>query len=218
MMNILTFLKGLQKNNNRDWFETNRKKYLEVKEEFHQYVTELILEVAKFEPGVEGLKAGDCIFRINRDIRFSNDKRPYKENFGAYISPGGKKSLKGGYYLHLQPGNESMVAGGIYMPTPEMLKMIRQEIDYNPDPLISIIKNKSFKQSFGEITGEKLKRIPQGYQEDHRYADLLKLKSYIVVHSFNDKDVTTANFQKEALKYFRGIKPLNDYLNSAVEE
>jgi uncharacterized protein (TIGR02453 family) len=217
MKYILAFLKTLQKNNNREWFEAHKDSYLVLKEEFSGVVKRLIDDVTRFEPEAEGLRPGDCIFRINRDIRFSNDKRPYKENFGAYIAPGGKKSEKGGYYIHLQPGNESMVAGGIYMPTPEMLKMLRQEIDYNPDPLLSIMKSKSFRLYFKEIVGEKLKRIPHGYPEDHPNADLLKFKGYIVVRGFKDTEVIQPKFYSEVVKTFKAIKPFNDYLNAVAE-
>ena len=216
MKDTLTFLRALKKNNNKEWFDAHRDNYLKVKDEFSSTVEHLIAEIARFEPAIGNLKPKDCIFRINRDIRFSNDKRPYKENFGAAISPGGKKSPMGVYYLHIQPGNESMIAGGIYMPMPDTLKKLRQEIDYNPGPLLNFMKSKIFKQYFGELTGDKLKRIPQGYSEDHPHADLLKFKSYLVVRNFSDKEVSAPGFLKEVLKSFKALKPLNDYLNTAL--
>ena len=103
------------------------------------------------------------------------------------------------------------------MPTPEMLKMIRQEIDYNPDPLLELMKSKTFRMYFQEIVGEKLKRIPQGYQEDHPHAELLKFKSYIVLRNFKDAEVTHPKFYGEVVKTFKAIKPFNDYLNAVVE-
>ena len=214
---ILAFLKMLRKNNNKEWFDANRKKYEEVRGKFIDTLQHLILEVAKFEPLIGDLRPKDCMFRINRDIRFSNDKRPYKDNFGAVISRGGKKSPFGVYYFHIQPGNESMVAGGIYMPDPEVLKKIRQEIDYNPGPLLKYMKSKAFKEYFGEFSEDKLKRTPQGYSEDHPHADLLKYKSYIVVRGFSDKEVLEKNFLKEVMKTFKAMKPLNDYLNTALD-
>ena len=218
MKEILAFLRRLKKNNSKAWFDSHREEYQAVRDQFVETVRNLISEIGKFEPRVINLQARDCIFRINRDIRFSNDKRPYKENFGAAISPGGKKSPLGLYYLHLQPGNESIIAGGIYMPMPDVLKKIRQEIDYNPGPLLAYMKTRTFKQYFGELTGDQLKRIPQGYPEDHAHASLLKFKSYIVVRGFTDKEVTSNNFLKEVIKSFKAVKPLNDYLNTAVEE
>ncbi len=218
MKEILTFLKRLKKNNNKPWFDKHRDEYLSAKELFKDTVRQLIREISSFDPSVTGLEPADCIFRINRDIRFSNDKRPYKENFGVYISKGGKKSVRAGYYLHLQPNNESFAGGGIYLPSPETLKKIRQEIDYNPEPLLDFMNSKIFRQYFGELVGDKLKRIPQGYTEKHPYAELLKFKSYIVLREFSDKEVTGGKIIKEVIKTFKAQKPFNDYLNAAVEE
>jgi uncharacterized protein (TIGR02453 family) len=217
MKEILTFLRALRKNNNKEWFDAHRKKYEEVRGQFIDTLQQLILEVAKFEPGIGNLRPKDCMFRINRDIRFSNDKRPYKDNFGAVISRGGKKSPFGVYYFHIQPGNESIVAGGIYMPQPDVLKKIRQEIDYNPKPLLTYMKSRAFRQYFGELSEDKLKRTPQGYSEDHPNAELLKYKSYIVVRGYTDREVQDKNFLKEVVKSFRAMKPLNDYLNTALD-
>lgn len=217
MKDVLTFLRALKRNNNKEWFDAHRKKYEDARGQFIDTLQHLILEVAKFEPGIGNLRSKDCMFRINRDIRFSNDKRPYKDNFGAVISRGGKKSPFGVYYFHIQPGNESMVAGGIYMPQSDVLKKIRQEIDYNPKPLLTYMKSRSFKQYFGELSEDKLVRTPKGFSEDHPNADLLKYKSYIVARGFTDKEVQEKNFLKEVMKSFKAMKPLNDYLNTALD-
>lgn len=217
MKEILTFLNGLKKNNNRDWFEAHRESYQAARDLFIEMIRQLVAGIAKFEPEVAGLRPKDCLFRINRDIRFSNDKRPYKGNFGAVINKGGKKSEFAVYYFHLQPGNESIVAGGIYMPQPETLKRIRQEIDYNPDPLIDLMHTREFEKYFGDFTDNRLKRPPKGYDEENPQIGLIKLKDYIVVRSFTDKEVTSPGFLKEVLKSFKAMKPLNDYLNMAIE-
>lgn len=218
MKEILTFLRRLKKNNNKEWFDANRNTYQIARNEFVRTIENLMKEIARFEPGIANLKPGDFIFRINRDIRFSNDKRPYKENFGAAISRGGKKSPYAVYYFHIQPGNQSFVAGGIYMPSSDTLKKVRQEIDYNPAPLLAFMKTRSFKQYFGELVGDQLKRTPPGYSEDHPHADLLKFKSYLVLREFTDKEVTEKNFLNEVMKSFKAMKPLNDYLNTAMDE
>ncbi len=217
MKEILTFLRNLKKNNNKLWFDAHRDQYQKLREEFIKTIENLISEISLFEPDIANLRAKDCLFRINRDIRFSNDKRPYKENFGAVISPGGKKSPLGVYYFHIQPGNESIIAGGIYMPDPDVLKKIRQEIDYNPAPLHAFMKSKDFKKYFGELVGDQLSRTPKGYPEDHPNAGLLKFKSYIVVRGFTDKEVTEPKFLREVMKSFKAVKPLNDYLNTALD-
>ncbi|HEX8517433.1 MAG TPA: DUF2461 domain-containing protein, partial [Bacteroidia bacterium] len=128
----LEFLAKLKKNNTKDWFDKNRKEYDSAKENYKEFLAELILNISKFDPAVKSLEPKDCMFRINRDIRFSNDKTPYKTNIGASIAPGGKKSDSAGYYIHIQPG-ASFLAGGVWHPEPPQLNAIRQEIDYNMD-------------------------------------------------------------------------------------
>ena len=124
------FLSALKKNNNKEWFEANRKEYETSKKWFEELFENLISGISKLDKGVADLKPKDCLFRINRDVRFGKDKSPYKSNFGAAIAQGGRKSPFGGYYIHIEPG-ASFIAGGIHMPESEVLKNIRQEIDYN---------------------------------------------------------------------------------------
>ena len=148
METTFSFLKKLEANNNRDWFEKNKPAYLNAKGEFEVFVQQIINGIAKFDKRIShDLQAKDCTFRIYKDVRFSKDKTPYKNNMGASINPGGKKSLVAGYYFHLQPEG-SFLAGGVYMPEPEMLNAIRQEIDYNSAPLLKILKSAAFKKYF----------------------------------------------------------------------
>ena len=167
----LKFLRQLSKNNNREWFNTNKHQYEAAKNDYEQFVDRLIPAIEKFDKSVRGLKAKDCSFRIYRDVRFSKNKAPYKTNFGAYIIAGGKKSMKPGYYFHVQPGGESFVAGGAYMPSSEVLAAIRQEIDYNLKEFEGILKSKTFSKIFQEARRHRsedyAKRIcegPQGYR------------------------------------------------------
>ena len=124
------FLKSIQKNNNKVWFDKNKPAYLSAKEDVGALVDGVIAELVKIDKTLAGLSSKDCVFRIYRDVRFSKDKRPYKTNLGASINAGGKKVMVPGYYLHLEPG-KSFLAGGLWMPPGEELKKIRQEIDYN---------------------------------------------------------------------------------------
>ena len=117
---ILDFLSKLKENNNREWFQANKKFYEEAKSEVEAFVDDLIPRMAAFEPSLKYVTAKECMFRIFRDVRFSKDKVPYKTNMGAWITKGGRKSPGPGYYLHIQPG-ESMLAGGVYMPEPDKL-------------------------------------------------------------------------------------------------
>lgn len=209
------FLKSLGQNNNKEWMDENRAVYKEAREEFIAFVDTIIQGMQVFDPGLAGLRGKDCIFRINRDIRFSNDKRPYKSNFGAAISEGGRHSENPSYYLHVQPG-ENFIGGGIYMPGGELLKKIRQEVDYNPEELKKIVADPIFKKAYGEIRGEKLKTAPKGYPKDHPNIEFLKLKSYVVMHKLDDSEVKTDGFEAKCLDYFKIMKPFNDYLAVAV--
>ena len=140
----LSFLKNLAKNNNKVWFDNHRNEYLESKKDFENFISALIKETSKFDSDIKELQIKDCVFRINRDIRFSKNKTPYKTNMGASLDRGGKKSVFAGYYFHMQPGGKSFIAGGIWMPMAPELKKIRQEVDYCFDEFKVIVNNKNF--------------------------------------------------------------------------
>lgn len=197
--------------------ESHRPGYESSKETFTEFVRKLLRELSRMEPALSLLEPKDCIFRIHRDVRFSKNKTPYKSHFGAYFAEGGKKSTKAGYYLHIEPGGKSMLAGGVYMPPPEELKKIRQEIDYNGEKLHSILNTPDFKKYFGSLTGEKLKTTPKGYPSDHPDIDLLKHKDFIASHLMDDAIVSKADFLSYSLKVWKALKPLNDFMNAAME-
>ena len=212
----LTFLKQIKANNNKDWFDKNKDKYLLAKDDVNNFVDDLIKSFSTFNKSLAGLKAKDCVFRIYRDVRFAKDKRPYKTNMGAGINAGGKKMEIAGYYIHLEPG-KSMIAGGRWMPSSDHLKKIRQEIDYNGKDFRKILSNKDFKKYFGELDTEyKLSRPPKGYDKDHPDIELLKLNSYIVWHEYSDAEVLSKNFVKEITKGAKVMKPFLDFLNTAI--
>jgi uncharacterized protein (TIGR02453 family) len=216
MESILKFLKTLKKNNDREWFEKNKAKYLEAKSDFEGLVFSLLKEFTSFDQGLAGLDPKKLPFRIYRDVRFSKDKRPYKTNMGAGFSPNGKLVQEPGYYIHLEPG-KSFIAGGIYMPDAERLSKIRQEIDYNFDRLKKVISNKKFSALYSAFDDfDKLKTAPKGYPKDHPQIELLKLKSFIVSKEFSDKEVLDGKFVKKAADYAKAIKPLNDFIKEAI--
>jgi uncharacterized protein (TIGR02453 family) len=214
----LQFLKNLKKNNNKAWFEKNRKLYDIAKSDFIQLVESVIAATAKFDNPIGALHAKDCIFRINRDVRFSKDKSPYKSNMGASITPGGKKVNAPGYYFHCEPG-QSFAAGGLYMPEPASLVKIRQELDYNFEEWKKIINNKTFKKYFAKgVEGfDVLSRPPKGYTVDNPAIDFLKMKSFIVSRPLSDKILTDKNLVKEIAKTFEAIKPMISYLNKSLD-
>ncbi|HRS68437.1 MAG TPA: DUF2461 domain-containing protein, partial [Paludibacteraceae bacterium] len=160
----------------------------------------------------------ECIFRIYRDIRFSPNKQPYKNHFGAYIAPhGGRKSLLSGYYLHIQP-DASFFSGGIYCPEPAALKRLRESIDIHYEELVAITNVQAFKNAFDEIVSpEALKRVPTGFASDSPAAEWLKFKHFIVQHPVSDAEFIASDFHEKALSVFRAMKPFNDFLNEALE-
>ena len=214
----LKFLTGLSKNNNKNWFQKNRNQYETARADFLVLVERLINSIAKFELAIGSLAVKDCIFRINRDVRFSKDKSPYKNNFACYFNKGGKKSNGAGYYLHLEPG-KNFAGGGIWMPEKDGLAKIRQEIDYNFKEWKKLIGTDVFKKTFGKgVQSETtLIRPPKGYDECNPAIDYLKMKSFTVTRAFTDAEVLHKDFVKNVVKTFITMKPLVDFLNTAVE-
>jgi uncharacterized protein (TIGR02453 family) len=210
----LDFLNQIKSNNNRDWFLNNRPSYMKSRENFEVFVQKLIDQIIEFEPIMKGLEVKSCVYRFNRDIRFSNDKSLYKTHFGAFIVRGGKKNGDkfAGYYFHIEPG-ASIIAGGAYMPPAQWLSAIREKIDSEPDRFLKILNNKEFKKFFGQLSGEKLKKAPKGYPSDHPHVDLLKFKSYLVVNEVSDDQALSENFNEYVLQAMKAMKPLNDFLN-----
>lgn len=213
----LKFLKDLKKNNNKPWFEAHRKQFESSKADFFSMVGQVIKAISMFDKPIGRLEAKNCTFRINRDVRFSKNKAPYKNNMAAYFNKDGKKGLGSGYYLHIEPG-KSFVAGGIWMPEPAILAGIRQEIDYSFDEWKKIVESNAFKKIFPEgITGDTLTRPPKGYEETNPAIEYIKRKSFIVTMSFTDPEVQSKNFVRDVAKTFQAMKPLIDFLNIVVE-
>jgi uncharacterized protein (TIGR02453 family) len=211
---VLAFLKELSLNNNREWFNANRGRYEASRKNFELFIQALIDRIVSFDPILKGLEAKSCMFRINRDTRFSKDKSVYKTNFGAFIVRGGKQNGDrfAGYYIHLEPG-ECMIAGGAYMPPAEWLNAIREKINAAPDDFLSIINDKAFIKNFGALSGEKLKTAPKGYPRDHPHIELLKHKSYIAVKELSDKEVRDTGFLDSATETCRAMKDFNEFLS-----
>jgi uncharacterized protein (TIGR02453 family) len=215
----LQFLKDLSKNNNKNWFETNRKRYEAAKENDVQVVGELIKGLASFDAPIGDLEAKKCMFRINRDVRFSANKDPYKTNMGAWFNEGGKKLMNAGYYFHLEPG-KSFLAGGMYMPEAALLAKVRQEIDYNFDDFKKIVEAKKFMAIFGGLSksdGMVLVRPPKGYDINNPAIEYLKHKSFVATIPLTDAQIMDAGFVKLATTHFKLIHPLVQFLNTVYE-
>ncbi len=216
----IKFLKDLKKNNDKSWFDTHRTTYENAKADFAGFIQLLIDTHSKNDQSIDSLKARECMFRINRDVRFAKDKSPYKTNFGASINKGGKKSTLAGYYFHLEPG-KSFAGGGMYAPMPDDLKKVRQEIDYNFNTFKKIINSKKFKSVFGRLDNSKeytLSRVPKGYEIDNTAAEFIKLKSFIAFVPISDADLSSKNLVKKIVDSFEALNPLLNFLNAAIEE
>lgn len=209
----LQFLRNLEKNNNRDWFNENKLLYQEAQQDVISFVEKLIEEMADFDEEMGKLEAKKSVFRIYRDTRFSKDKTPYKTNFGAGLGMG-KGNKISGYYLHIEPG-KSFLAGGVYKPEPSVLKTIRQEISAFGDEFLEILERDEFRNYFRGLSVEdKLKKVPQGFEKDDKMAEYLKLKHFIVTHPVSDEQLLSENAFKEFAKIFKAMKPLNDFLQT----
>ena len=209
----LQFLRTLEENNNRDWFNENKTTYQEAQQDVIYFVEKLIEEMVVFDEEIGKTDAKKSLFRIYRDTRFSKDKSPYKTNFGASLGMG-KGNQKAGYYLHIEPG-KSFLAGGIYMPESSVLKEIRKEISAFGEEFLTIVEKDEFRNYFRGLSVEdKLKKVPQGFEKDDKMAEFLKLKHYIVTHPVSDEQLLNENAAKEFAKIYKAMKPLNDFLNA----
>jgi uncharacterized protein (TIGR02453 family) len=213
----LDFLNELVENNNREWFLANKERFDIARENVINFTGELIKFMHKIDPDIsEELDPKKCVMRIYRDIRFSKNKTPYKNNFGISIPTLGSKLGGVEYYIQIQPG-KSFVAGGYWMPEAPHLKAIRQEIDYNASELKAIIDDAAFVKLFGNFRSQdRLKTIPREYSADNENIDLLKLKSFIVSHKINDKDMLKSNCAENIAQVCSKIYPLNVFLKNAL--
>jgi len=216
MQTVLDFIKDLKQNNNRDWFTENKSRYKESLEEFREFCTELIDGIAVFDPALSELDAAKSIFRIYRDVRFSKDKSPYKTHFGCWMTRGGRKSVNAGYYFHLEPG-ASFLAGGSYNPPKEELKLIREEILYDPKSWLKTINDPVLQEEFQRgMQEEKLSRGPAGFPADFEFIEELKHKHFIFSKNLSDREVVGRNFVKKAAGDYQKLSTLVYYLNNAM--
>ncbi len=215
---VLEFLAQLEKNNNREWFQLNKKQYENAKTEVESFVNSIIPGLAKFDDAVKYVEAKDCMFRIFRDVRFAKDKSPYKINMGAWITQAGRKSPGPGYYIHLQPGG-SFLAAGVYMPEPDQLKKIRNEIYYNLTEFNLILHEKKLtKYSTGLSENEKMKMPPRDFPKDFPGIELLKYKHYTLSYPLRDEMVASEHFHEVVLMAFKTMYPFNTFLRRALDD
>lgn len=217
----LQFFRELRNNNSKAWFDQNRQHYELVKKDYHQLTATLLERMQVIEPALSHLQVKDCIFRINRDIRFSQNKEPYKTHLGIIMTPMGKRMDYAGYYLHLDEGEGSFVGGGLYMPMTDTLKKIRTEISNYYEDFIHIIQSPSFKNTYHDLdreTGLLLTRPPKGYTDDNPAIEYLKFKSFTATRPLSKDDLNKPESIDKAVSILSDLKPFIDFLNRALRE
>lgn len=220
MEKVLTFLRSLSCNNNREWFQEHKQEYLQAKQEFDAFALELLAEIRKFDTSIGDLALGNMTYRIYRDIRFSKNKDPYKTHMGVYIAPGGKKSGYSGYYFHVSTdtsgGWESghMIAAGDYMCEPKALAVLREDIEAGDGDFREILAGVD--PMLELETGNALKRVPSGFPADSPDSEFFKLKSFCLSCPTTDEFVLAPNLAVRLAEIFRSAKPFLDYVNRAI--
>lgn len=216
---VKDFLADLEANNNRDWFQANQAAYQTFKKSYLDFTSSLLQRMKAIDPALAHLEPKDCVFRINRDIRFSKDKRPYKTHLGIGLAPGGKKLAMASYYLHIG-AEESFVGGGIYMPPADVLQKIRREIDVYGDQLTGILSAAAFKKYYKDLDtepGQKLTRPPKGYDPENPMIEYLKLKSFTAVQPFAYEKAFQPGFEDYVIEGFKAIQPFLKFLNDGLQ-
>lgn len=215
MKDILEFLEQLAINNNKPWFDAHKDDYKAVKAKFDAFALDFLHGVEQFDPRVKDLTLKDITYRIYRDLRFSKDKRPYKDWHGVYVCPQGKKSGMAGYYIHLEPGsNTFFLCGGLYCPTKEVLRSVREGF---------MLEGDDFKRTLEECPDfqlpwdEALKKMPKGYNEDDAYSKFYRLRSYTLMKPITRRDVLRKDFLQRALDDLRRTQPFNELLNKCYD-
>ncbi|MGW8314039.1 MAG: DUF2461 domain-containing protein [Bacteroidales bacterium] len=216
MEKVYAFLRALDRNNNREWFQEHRKEYQGALELMREFASVLLQGISRFDPSVSDLDPKETLFRIYKDIRFSKDKTPYKTHFGCWMARGGRKSTDAGYYFHMQP-DQTFMAAGVHSPPKEQLHLIRQEILYRPEEYLKVTGETSSKGEF-ERGGEedKLKTGPLGFPKDFKYLDELNYKHYIFMKGYSNDAVLKSSFPVKLVNDYRELFPLVEYLNHAM--
>lgn len=209
----LDFLRTLSKNNNRDWFNKHKDKYLDAQSNIIAFADALIVEMNKHDK-IETASGKESLFRIYKDVRFSKDKTPYNTHWSGAFKRATKK-LRGGYYFHIKPG-DSFLAGGFWGPEPDDMKRIRQDIELNYKDWKKLLANKILVNTFGKMMGEQVSSAPRGYAKDHPAIDLLRYKQFLFRHDFTDKEVCDPNFLKKANEVFKNLRPFFNYMSEVL--
>lgn len=209
----ISFLQQLKKNNNRDWFNKHKDRFLE-EQHFIELFADRLLALLNKQDVIETPSGKKSLHRIYRDTRFSNNKTPYKINWSGSFTRA-TKYRRGSYYFHIQPGN-SFIAGGFWAPNPEDLKRIRDDIAFDAAPIRKIMQHPSFVSTFGGLQGELVKTTPRGFDAAHEAIDLLRYKQFLLIRKFTDEEVLATGFLTEAARTFKNMRPFFDYMSEVL--
>lgn len=205
----LNFLKNIQKNNNKIWFEENKNQYLAAKENMEAFVG-AVRERLEETDLIEKAK----VYRIYRDVRFSKDKTPYKDYlWGSFARLGADR--RGGYSLGIEPG-KSAVGGGFYAPNKEDLLRIRKEFEIDPKRIQKVLNNEKFVKTFGELRGNGVKTAPRGFDPELENIVLIRKKQFYVMHEFSDKEILQKDFLDQVMDTYGTIRPYFDYMSEIL--
>lgn len=217
MQTILRYLRQLENNNNKTWFDSHKEDYLEARSHFNAIVESLLAHITSFDSSIKGVGVNDCTYRIYKDMRFSKDGLPYKTHFGAFIARGGRKSGYSGYYFHIGTGSgedypcRSFIAVGNYYTEPRVLKILREDIELGNGDFDRIIKN--LHPSLSLDQDQKLKRAPLGFDPEGAYIDYIKLKNFCLSGNYDDSNLDIGHIAD----VFKTAKPFLDFINRAIE-
>ena len=217
LQHTLDFLTALRENNNKEWFDAHRDEYEAARQAFIDMLGEVMMRFSEVDE-LPVLEANDLMFRINRDVRFSKDKSPYKSSMSALFGPDGRKSTSRYYYISIEPDGQSIVASGLKSPDKDTLKAVRDAIAEDAQPLRDIIEAASFVQMFGGLQGDQLKTAPRDYDKDHPDIDLLRYKELMASRTFSDADVARDDFADDVLATCRQLKPLTHYFHRIMKK
>jgi len=209
----LEFLRDLQENNYREWFYEHKGRYESAHANMIAFADGLIDRMSD-EDKLVPMTGKKSLFRIYRDVRFSKDKSPYKKSMSGRLKRA-TQWLRGGYYYHIEPGN-SFIAGGFWAPNKEDLKMIREELATDAQPLRNILADSTFKQMFGSLRGEGVKTAPKGFDKTHPDIDLIRMKQFIVHRDFRDEQVLAESFLEEVVETYLAMQPFFNYMGDIL--
>jgi uncharacterized protein (TIGR02453 family) len=215
---LTAFLADLAANNDRQWFEAHRPEYQALRDEYTAFIGEVIERTADFDERVRWKDPKECLFRIYRDVRFSNDKSPYKTTFSAYVSEKNRRGAPPGYYLEVDEKGVLLAAAGIWMPPAEPLGRLRAHIAEHPERLQKVLRARAFKQTFGELQGDRLSRPPRGYSDATPLIEHIKRKSFIAWRETDARAMTHDDALSYVVDSFRAARLLVDWVRGALGE